>query len=363
MAALLSMTTHAHLASRAFLALALLRFSTADLEGGVRNWVATGALIGLTFLCRPLETVFLTTPLAAYALIQTMRRAPEYRGALPGLILGFLPFVALLAWHSYAMTGNPLLPPRFASPEHVDVTSSSLWARFGNNLTYNLLMLAVWFLGPIGVCLVAAGVLATRFTRLLGMCVAADLSLALFHDNSGLHIVGPIHYSECAVPLLVVAVYGIATLVRLTRDNIWRDRVRGALAMSVVPGLVIVTVIQAVALRQQALLQRGIYEGVADAVRDPAGRRAVVLTPWFFAIVNARPDTRELGTWVHDWRRPALDLSDDVLYLRDAAAVPPDLRRLFPDRRFFRLQPLLEPPFVAIVPFDGGSPQALELKR
>ena len=50
-----------------------------------------------------------------------------------------------------------------------------------------------------------------HFTRLLGLGVLTDLLLALFHTNMGLHSVGPIHYSECAVPLTVIAVHGSPT--------------------------------------------------------------------------------------------------------------------------------------------------------
>lgn len=360
MAALLSFTTHAQLASRAFFSLALLAFSSADLKGGLDKWVLTGAGMGLMFLCRPPETVFLCAPLVVWALVQTARRTPEYRPALVGLAAGFLPALALFFWQCYATTGNPLLPARFAA-NAVDVTSTSLWSRFGDNMSYNVLMLALWFLGPLGLLLVAAGVLKDRFTRLLGVSVAADLCLALFHDNSGLHIVGPIHYSECAVPLTVLATAGMAKLVRLVGNDQAALRLRSALAVGLTLGLGTFTLIEALALRNQAQLQHTIYEAVDRAVQDPDGQRAVVLTPWFFAIVNAFPDTRELGTWVHDWRRPRVDLEDPVLYLRDAPEVEPTLRARFPDRRFFRLQPLRESPFVLVTPLDRGSPKPLEL--
>ena len=359
MAALLSMTTHAQLASRAFVAVALLAFSSADQNGGFRRWTLTGALVGLTFLCRPIETAFLTAPIAVWVVVQTVRGVPQYRGALAGLALGFLPAVALFAWHSYAMTGNPLLPPRFASPENEDVTTAPLWTRVGDNASYNVLMLAVWFLGPVGLVLVAAGALADRFTRLLGLSVAADLCLALLHDNSGLHIVGPIHYSECAVPLTIIATYGLARITRAARGTPWLGRVAGALALAITVGLGTVTVVQAIALRSQAQLQHSIYRAVERGVHDPGGRRAVVLTPWFFAIVNARPDMSALGTWVHDWRRPDLALDEDVLYLRDAPAAEPALRSMFPDRRFFRLQPIRTAPFLLLIPLDGGAPMPL----
>lgn len=357
MAVLLSMTTHAHLASRAFFALTLFAYWRADNQGGFGRWALAGCFLGLAFLCRPLEIAFLSAPLLVWIVVQTARRAPAYRLALPGLAAGAAAFALLFLWHSYAMTGNPLLPGRFADQNHKDVTSPSLWARFGDNVSYNAFMLAIWFLGPLGLGLVAAGVLTDRFTKLLGATVVADLCLALFHDNSGLHIVGPIHYSECAVPLTIVATHGLANAVHGARRHLFDARtVVASIATALVLGLGTFTLMQALALRDQARIQRDVYAAIEMAVRDPGGRKAVVLTPWFFAVTSSVPAMRDLGTWVHDWRRPRLDLSDAVLFLRNDPRVESALRSQFPDRRFFRLQRVDGWSSLALVPLDGGEP-------
>lgn len=358
MAALLSMTTHAQLASRAFFSLALMMFSAADIDGRPGQWAATGALVGATFLCRPLEAAFLSAPIAAWIVFHAVRGTPGYRRAMIATGAGFLPAVLLFAAHSYAATGNPLLPARFASPEHVDIVARSLWARFGDNFSYNVLMLAIWFLGPVGFILVAAGAGSDQFTRIACAAVVSDLVLTMFHDNAGLHIVGPIHYSECAAPLAIVAAYGVKNIL-LFFSNGALARLAGALAVAIGVGMPIVTLMQGMALRQQAEVQRILYAAVEKNVREPGSPRAVVLTPSFFSIVNAYPNLGAVGTWVHDWRRPRLDLSDDVLYLRDVPHAEPELRSLFPDRRFYRLQPLRQPPYVVVVPLDGGAPRPL----
>ena len=218
-------------------------------------------------------------------------------------------------------------------------------------------MLAIWFLGPLGLVLVAAGVLTDRFTTLLGACVVADLCLALFHDNPGLHIVGPIHYSECAVPLTMIATHGLANVLHGARRHRFNaGAVSASIAVSLVLGLGTFSVLHALALRDQAAIQRDLYGAIEGAVHEPGGRKAIVLTPWFFSIVRSVPAMREVGTWVHDWRRPRLDLSDDVLFLRNAPGVESGLRRQFSNRRFFRLQPVDTPPFLALVPLGGGTP-------
>jgi hypothetical protein len=356
MALLLSMTIHAQLASRAAFALALLAFSRADRDGGMRQWILTGALFGVAFLCRPVETAFFAAPIGLWIVVQMFRRDPAYRASLQSIVVGSAPFIILFLWHSYAMTGNPLLPARFADPTYQDVMPTTLWKRFGDNATYNTFMLAIWFLGPLGLVLVAAGVLTDRFTKLLGIAVLSELCLALFHDNSGLHVVGPIHYSECAVPLAIVATYGLANVLRGARRHLFDPRfVAAPIAGALVIGLGIFTFVQALALRDQAEVQREVYTSIERAVHDQGGRKAFVLAPWFYAVMGAVPPMRDLGSWVHDWRRPKLDLSDEVIFLRDNA-VSASLRARFPDRRFFRLQRIESTPSLVLVPLEGGAP-------
>jgi dolichyl-phosphate-mannose-protein mannosyltransferase len=356
MASLFSMTTHAQLASRALLALALLTFWSADREGGLRRWALTGALLGLAVLCRPLEIVFFSAPLVVWAAIQTIRRVPSYRAALPGLVLGGAVFAAIFLWHSYAMTGNPLLPARFAVPGNTDVTSPGLWTRFAENVAYNVFMLAIWFLGPPGLLLVAFGVLTDRFNKLIGACIVADLCLAFFHDNPGLHVVGPIHYSECAVPLTILATSGLATVLGgASRHHFDARTLSAAIAMSLVLGLGTFTLVQSMALRDSAEGQQRVYDALEGAAQQPGDPKAVVLVPQFSAIREAIPAMRNVGSWVYEWRRPRLDLSDDVLFLRDFRADENVLRSQFPDRRFFRVQADGRSPFLLLVPLAGGE--------
>src|SRR5207342_2018292 len=153
-----------------------------------------------------------------------------------------------------------------------------------------------------------------------------------------LHIVGPIHYAECAVPLTILATCGLFNLMNTARRHQFDVRTASAMvAMPLVFGLGTFTLMQAMELREQALVQRTVYEAIESAARKPGDSRAVVLTPWFFAITSAIPDMRERGSWVHDWRRPQLDLSDDVLFLRDVRGGEEFLRGQLPGRRFFRV--------------------------
>ena len=196
-------------------------------------------------------------------------------------------------------------------------------------------MLAIWFLGPLGLFLVAAGVLADHFTRLLGACIVADLCLAFFHDNPGLHIVGPIHYSECAVPLTILATCGLAAVIRGARRHHFDARILGAaIAMSLVLGLGTFTLVHSMALRQSAKIQRTVYTTSREPREGQASRRPSC---------SARPSRRSSKRFQRCERSargsrtapPAARLERRRAVLRDAGGVESVLRAQFPDTEVF----------------------------
>jgi hypothetical protein len=86
-----------------------------------------GCWLGLSFLCRPLETAFFSTPLAAYVVWRAWQHDRAYAAAVAGLALPLIVAVMMLAAHSYGMTGT-WRPARFAVSANTDVMSHSLWA-------------------------------------------------------------------------------------------------------------------------------------------------------------------------------------------------------------------------------------------
>jgi hypothetical protein len=358
MALMLSMTSHAHLGSRAMLAVALAGYWLAERRDSFRLWTLTGLAFGLAFLFRPLEILFFSAPLLAWATIKSVRRTPGYSRAPLALALGgFVPVVLMLAY-AYSVTGNPLLPPRLDDPvaAALDQATNALWFRFGANTGYNAFMLAIWFLGPLGILLFAAGVMTDHFTRLLGLGVGTSLCLGLFHTNMGLHTVGPIHYSECAVPLTVVAVHGLANLLRLARSHLFDPRlIASAVVVALVLGLGIFNLKHASALQDQAGIQAAVYDWVERARPDPAGPRVIVLAPQFGITWIHLPGMARIGTWVFEWRRPHPDLHDDLVILHDLPGLESMVRSRFPDRRLYRLVLLAGPPFGVILPLDGAA--------
>jgi hypothetical protein len=357
MALMLSMTSHAFLGSRAMLALGLSAYWFAQQRASLTLWTLTGLALGLGFLCRPLEIIFYSLPLLVWTIVQSVRRSPGYSRALVGLVLGGIVPVLLMLAHAYAVTGSPLVPPRFSAPGPDDLAQITIWQRFGANVGYNTFMLAIWFLGPLGTILFAAGVMTDHFTRLLGLGVATELSLGLLHTNVGLHAVGPIHYSDTVVPLTIIAVHGLANLLRWARHHLLDPlAIASAVGLALTIGLGIFNLTHALALQQQATIQSAIYGWLDRSVYNPDGRKSIVLAQQFGVTWSHLPGMGQIGTWVFEWRRPLPDVSDDVLILHDRDGIEAFVLAKFPERHIFRLLLLRDAPYAALVPLNGGSP-------
>jgi hypothetical protein len=197
-----------------------------------------------------------------------------------------------------------------------------------------------------------------RFTRLLGLGVVSALTLTLFHTNMGLHSVGPIHYSECATPLTIIAVHGLANLLRGARAHRFDARpVASAVAVALTLGLGIFNLKHAVAMQDQAAIQASVYEWVERIRPEGAGPKVILLAPQFGTTWNHLPSVPRVGTWVFEWRRAHPDLRDDLVILHDLPGLEALVRERFPERRLYRLLLVAGPPFAAIVPLDreGGA--------
>lgn len=342
----LSMTTHGHLHSRAFLSLALVAFILAWENPSRNRWFALGLLLGLAFVCRPYETSFMGTPCLLILFRERFRT--EGKNAFPEIaaviIGGLIPLLGFCV-HSWAVT-HSLIPPRQApGSTGVPTREPSLWVRFGSNCGFNLFLLSVYFAGPLGIVLVAAGVLMNGLTRTLGISIIGVLLLGLFHDNYGIHIVGPIHYSECAVPLTVIAVHGLARMTRAFRDFGLNPLIPVSMAFVwIILGLGLFNAIHGNAMYRQAQLQEVVYQELETALAKNTGRKSVILAPQFLQIRNRLPEGPETGSWVHEWRRPKPDFSDDILILHDVERTHAAIREAFPDRTILRM-----------IPTDDGS--------
>jgi hypothetical protein len=341
MALSLSITSHGHVTARAFVAIALAFAARVDTAAPTPRRDATllGVFAGLGFLCRPFESALLLAPLAAWLVFRALRTGREHeprprRVVLSWMIAGFLPSLVLFAWYNVQITGVWYLQARFA-PGVTNFTpwdTESPWDRAGFNLGFNLIMLAVWFLGVPALAAVVAALQRKRPIMLvLAVGVVLVLLLSLAHDNVGVHAVGPIHYSECAVPLTILATAGMLRgFAWLSSCGVARAPAGVLLAGYLVGACGLFSVTNMASLHEQARLQRLPF----DALADLGVHKAIVIAPPFWSLVRGHPLFAPVGSWVLQYPHPDPFLRDDVIFVRHTAD-PAALRSRFPERTIY----------------------------
>ena len=342
MALSLSLTSHAHVVSRGLLALciALLLFVE---QPSFRRSLAAGATLGLAFSVRSPEVTMLSLPLIVGACVEA-RRSHAARARALGLVLGAAPIVVAVLAYNFAVSGS--LGFLRSAPNEISVPYAAamrgpfelhrLWPRFGNNLAYNLLTLSIWFFGPLGLVLAWLGARVSRVHALLGLGVLLDLGLTLLHDDRGLHMVGPVHLSEAAVPLSVLAVAGGRRAYELLALlGVSRVQASAALLGYAFLGLGTFTGWHAGALHQQALRSTTLTQLVEDVPQRPA----VVLAPPLGRVQVRLPAFRDVGGFVFEWRRATPDLSEPVLIVHDSLRARGEVEQAFPQRSAYVFAP------------------------
>jgi hypothetical protein len=334
----LSMTTHVHLLSRSFLAFAIAAYVrlVQSPAPSPRTAALMGLVAGLALLCRPFEAGLILLPVAGHLLWLVWRAPSRWRAVLLSAVAACVVPMAFFAWYNFMTTGYWYLPGRFA-PGSMDVSSHFVGtpdARLGTHLAFTVLLLAIFFFGPLGIAGVGAGVAREGvIPRVLMGGVVAVLLLTLVHDNVGIHTVGPIHYSEATVPLTLLAALGFASLSDLV------DRLRLSTAVAAVlfvayagGALGLFTLTHATALRRQAENQHLPFA----AIRKANIHRAVIIAPAPMNLYWTRPGLERCGSWVRMFPPPDPFLRDDIIFVKPNTDIEA-LRRQFPDRALYRM--------------------------
>jgi hypothetical protein len=128
------------------------------------------------------------------------------------------------------------------------------------------------------------------------------------------HIVGPIHQSECVIPLCLLATHGLFRV----REAIRADSLLRVAAFAggtvCLAGVVFLTV----HLREMHDITRAHYqvsEFLRDQTRPTDASKVVVIAPSYLRVLGSIPELRRPGSWVNGWLRPRPDLSDDLIVL------------------------------------------------
>ncbi len=358
MGASLSITTHAHLVSRAFLCFSILTYLVARDRDDHLFYGLTGFLAGVGWMTRPPEITLLWLPLAALLVVDAVRSPQKRKGLALFLMAGVIP-VAIFCAYSLSVTGS-ILPPRLApndlsgwagEPPLGFLSSMDLLKeRLGSNVSYNLFMLTIWALGPLALGLAWIGARQDRFTLALAIGVLLDLALGLLHDNFGLHMVGPIHYSETIIPILILVVSGLARIKTLEAQTLQSNRWIIVILSALILSNAFFTLRHFGALEKQGEIHETIY-GYFD---DPKFDNSVVFGPSYLTVWKRFPEFKRTGSFVGEWRRVDPRGNERVVFL----LMPPHQNRAlayealakYPDRNVFGIKLEENPPYLNAVP-------------
>lgn len=358
MALSLSVTSHAHVVSRCGVAVGLAVWVFARRHQGRRAfaaWATAGAALGLAWMTRPIETTALILPLL---LLETWnaRTVKERRAGL-GLLLavGAVGVVAFVI-HSWFVTGT-LMPARlagnnelaFPGREHyapvlaILTDPEVLKSRLGANLGYNVMMLGVYGASVLAVPLAWLGI-RDRFDRALAVGLGLAFGVALLHDDYGLHMVGPIHYSEALIPYLYLVIRGVSHLHRQTEKARPGTHLGPILTVALVGWGICFSAPHLAAIQRESELHRTIYA----AIDDPQYDDAIILVPNYSTVWAKLP--RQTDSYVFDWRKrhdtgPILAVSGNRSW-----RLYRDLVRAHPHRPIYRLRLQQHPPHLLLTP-------------
>jgi hypothetical protein len=356
MALTLSYTTHAHVLSRGFLAVAMACFYV---PWSAQTFVhrSLGALaFAFALICRPFEVTALMAPLVLLVCLPAAIEDRHASRSFVAIFLGACLGLIIMGIHNYALSGNVLISSRFMENDFPHPYAFHFkppfafwrwWERFGANFSYNGMMLGIWFLGLPGVLLAAFGVTANRKTIALGVGILLALCIALLHDDHGIHAVGPIHYSECVIPLTILSVEGLRRAREWLPVHLINWRQGLAMMVLILPVTFgTFTYWHGRFLHDQSLIHLGMYGILAEAEERPA----VLLAPQYSVVWSKLTRFGERGSWVFEWRRPHPDFRDEVLIVHDGPGVLEEVRSTFPERHVYRMWVASEPPLVRVEP-------------
>lgn len=243
-----------------------------------------------------------------------------------------MPLTAFAIYNAQ-LTGSALVPPRF-DPGNIradPVPDVTLDSRISVHVSHNVMLLALYMLGPLALPMAAIGALRRSAGALaLGVGVLLNLALMLAHDNIGIHVVGPIHCSDTAPSLAILFVAGVVStekcLEPLVSPAITRWMAMGYTVLGI--GLLFTLPWLGQLQRHGAFASRPYDYLAAKGVQN-----AIVIAPQLFVM---RP-MGTIGSWQLYMPHPDPLFEDDLIFAVGEADADA-LHREFPRRNIVRLR-------------------------
>ncbi len=343
----LSLTTHAHVSSRFLIALSLFLLTALISRKNKGAHIGSGRLLvhglllgiatGLAVITRPFESTAILGACYLYFIWHILCKDRSLLLPLIGTIVCFSLFMVVIGWYNYAMIGDAFTSPRayyVASlravqdlPPFSSFIPEAIIKRIGNHTGFNIFMLSVWFLGPVGLPLICfAFRWHSKITVVLTASVVGALALSLAHNNIGIHTVGPIHYSETAIPLLLLATAGILRLA----DGMALYKLPIQAPLVIFVGYLVLGMGSFLGVYGQSLRGQAELLDIPYAyVRENEIENAIIVSPNPHEI--ARFTKNRYGTWQLQHPHPDPYLRDSVIFTYNQKSIN-DLVRLYPDR-------------------------------
>ena len=303
----------------------------------IRWWMVASVALSWATVTRPFSAPIFAVPWLV-ALVGTLRRRRNGRpiaGALLFCVVGAGAFCLLLAYQ-YSLSGSPFISgyQTFSRIHNVNLVGVTLEALPPlpsiHEFMFTVARINFWLFGwPASLVLVVLYRRNVDGHRLLASIAYVLLLYAAITAGS-IHPVGPVHYSELAVPLVILAASGFERLIELGRRAIaFVGAARAAATVPLAATLCALATFYPVyggSLRASADLTRAPYELLAERGID----RALVF-------VHSLPGIHVPPySWAYYRRNNSPDLTDPILFVNYLGPEKnKELMRLFPDRPAF----------------------------
>jgi len=301
-------------------------------------WVVAGLAISWATLTRPFSAPFFAAPWLISLAVDLWRRRSgrAWTGATIFCLIGAAAFGLLLAYQ-YALSGSPFISG------YQTFDSITRWGLIGkaleatpplpsvHELGFTLARINFWLFGwPVSVVLLLFFQRNAGGKRLFASVALVFLVYAAI-SAATIYPVGPVHYSELAVSLVMLSASGLDRLVGIARTVPWHGAPRAAVTIPVATILCAMVTFLPVyggSLRASADLVRASDEllaaqGVARALVFVQTLPTFYVSPY---------------SWAYYRRNNHPDLTDPILYVNYASPERnKEFARLFPDRPVFSM--------------------------
>jgi hypothetical protein len=304
-----------------------------------RWWIVGAIALSWATLTRPFSAPIFAVPWLVWLGVDLWprRNGRAMGGAMVFCLIGAGALGLLLAYQ-YALSGSPFVSgyQTFSRMHHFGLIGRALEAPAPlpsiNELMFTLARINFWLFGwPASLLLILFCNRSAGGRRLLTSTVYVLLFYAAISAGT-IHPVGPVHYAELAVPMIILSASGLERLVELARGAGMSGRVPRIVVTAPVAATLCALVtfypVYGGSLRASADLTRAPYELLAERGID----RALVFVHSLPALYVSP------YSWAYYRRNNSPDLTDPILFVNYLGPEKnKELMRQFPDRPAFAM--------------------------